>query len=234
MDAYDVRQIVLDAISKRQPSKCGYYHICWWEDRIQCISPHHTGERHDVFFGAGEDVLSKPLSEYQYELISSRILHFCTSAKITLSPVGTKAKDTYEGSRARKRKIKVSAFDAKRLKTLLVTGGGSECSRSDTLQELQGLLDGAKVVSPESIPADVVTMNTKFRLRDCESGEDMVVSLVFPGDAAAGRDFEDMKVSILSSIGLSVFGLRAGQFACGPIKVDEVLFQPEAAGRFDL
>ncbi|MFH1722669.1 MAG: GreA/GreB family elongation factor [Candidatus Altiarchaeota archaeon] len=234
MDTYDVRQIVLDAISKRSPRKCGYYHICWWEERIQCLSPHHTGERHDVFFGAGDDVLSKALSEYQYRLIENRILYFCRGKKITLRPVKSQSKNTCEGGYIRKGKIQVSEFDASRLKTLLVTATSPGCFAEDKLKQLECLLENAKVVTPESMPADAVTMNTKLRLRDYESGEDMVISLVFPADATVPEDFEDMKVSILSSMGLSVFGLRAGQVASGQIRVEEVLYQPEAAGRFDL
>jgi len=201
MDSYDVRQIVLDAISKRSPSKCAYYHICWWEERIQCLSPHHTGERHNVFFGAGEDIFSSGLSEYQYELIGNRILYFCRGKKITLCPIKSKSKNTYEGGYMRKRKIQVTEFDSRRLKTLLLTAKTPGCSAEDELKQLECVLENAKVVAPESIPADVVTMNTRLRVRDHESGEDMVVSLVFPADATVGHDFDDMKVSILSSMG---------------------------------
>ena len=108
------------------------------------------------------------------------------------------------------------------------------CSIENELDQLQKLLDGAEIVPPENIPTDTVTMNSKVRLKDYRSNEDMVSSVVFPTDADNDKAFEDLKVSILTPIGLSVFGRRVGDTVSAKIKVEELLYQPEAAGDFHL
>jgi len=233
MDTQKLRQIIVDAISKRPPSKLKYYHICWWEKRIQCLPPRHTEEKHDIFFGAGEEVFKNGLSSYQYKLIESRIQDFCIVKEITLCPASNK-KGTYGGKYMQKQKILVTEFDSRRLKTLIVTAKTPGCSMEGLLNQLQRLLEKAEIVAPESIPAHVVTMNSKLRLKDYKSSEEMIVSLVFPTGARNGKDFDDMNVSILSPIGLSIFGLKTGDIVSGETRIEEILFQPEAMGRFDL
>jgi regulator of nucleoside diphosphate kinase len=233
MDTQKLRQIIANAISKRPPSELKYYHICWWEKRIQCLSPRHTDEKHNIFFGAGEDAFKNGLSSYQYKLIESRIRDFCTGKGITVGPASNK-KGTYGGKYMQKQEILVTEFDSRRLKTLVVTAKTPGCSMEGLLNRLQRLLENAEIVAPESIPAHVVTMNSKLRLKDHKNGNDIVISLVFPSNAVVDRNFEDMKVSVLSPIGLSVFGRKVGEIVSDEIRIQEILFQPEAMGRFDL
>lgn len=233
MDTQKLRQLIADIISKRPPSELGYYHICWWEKRIRCLSPRHTDEKHDIFFGAGEDTFKNGLSPYQYKLIESRIQDFCTGKKIALGPTSDK-KGIHRGRYVRKRKLQITEFDSRRLTTLVLNARTDRSSPEEKLSQLQRLLESADVVAPESIPAHVVTMNSKLRLKDCKSGDDIVISVVFPHDAAVDRGFEEMKVSVLSPMGLSVFGREVGEIVSDEIRVQEILFQPEATGRFDL
>ncbi len=51
----------------------------------------------------------------------------------------------------------------------------------------------ACTVDNHTIPGDVVTMNSKVRLRDMDSGEDEVYTLVYPTMA----DAEDYRLSVL-------------------------------------
>ena len=233
MDTQKLRQIITDAISKRPPSEMKYYHICWWEKRIQCLSLRHTDKMHDIFFFAGEDTFKNDLSSYQYKLIENRIQDFCKGKKITLGPTSDK-KWTYGDMYMRQQKLQITEFDSRRLTTLVLNARTDGCSTEEKLSQLQRLLEKAEIVAPESIPANVVTMNSKLRLKDYKSGDDIVISLVFPGDATVDKNFEDMKVSVLSPIGLSVFGREVGEIVSEEIRVQELLFQPEATGRFDL
>ena len=233
MNSQTLRQIIVEAISKRPPSELKYYHICWWERRIQCLSFRHTDKMHDIFFFAGEDTFEKGLSTYQYNLIESRIQDFCNSGKITLFTTSDKER-TNGGKYARKHKLKITESDSRRLTTLVLNSRTDGSSSEEKLNQLQRLLEKAEIVAPESIPANIVTMNSKLRLKDCKSGDDIVISLVFPNDATVDKDFEDMKVSVLSPIGLSVFAREVGETVSEEIRVQEILFQPEAMGRFDL
>jgi len=134
----------------------------------------------------------------------------------------------------RKQKFQITEFDSRRLTTLVHNSRTDGSSTEEKLNQLQRLLERAEIVAPESIPANVVTMNSRLRLKDYKSGDDIVISLVFPNDATVDKNFEDMKVSVLSPIGLSVFAREVGETVSEEIKVQEILFQPEAMGRFDL
>ena len=233
MNSQKIKEIVLDAISRRPKSKLKYYHICWWENQIQCLSPHHTKERHGIFFGASEDPFIKGLSSYQLKLIEERIIAFCKSRKIQLHPK-SKPQKTRGGKDMRKQKMQVTEFDSERLSTLITTTKVPGCSIENELVQLQKLLDDAEIVPPQNMPCDTVTMNSKVRLKDYRSNEDMVLSVVFPIDTDNDRTSEDLKVSILTPMGLSVFWHRAGDAVSTKIKVEELLYQPEAAGDFHL
>jgi regulator of nucleoside diphosphate kinase len=100
------------------------------------------------------------------------------------------------------------------------------------VEQLDAELDRARVVSAEEIPPDVVTMNSQVVLRDLDTGEDQVLTLVFPHEA----NVEGRKVSVLAPLGTAVLGYRAGdviewQVPAGTrrLKVERVLFQPEAS-----
>ena len=80
-------------------------------------------------------------------------------------------------------------------------------------------------------------MRSKVRLKDLVSGETNVYSLVFPTEA----DFSEGKISVLAPIGTAILGYKRGDTIEWPVpsglrrlKVDQVLYQPEAAGNFSL
>src|SRR5688572_15788896 len=105
------------------------------------------------------------------------------------------------------------------------------------LNKLEAELDRAEIVDPKHIPADVITMRSKVRLKDLVSHEANTYSLVFPTEA----DFSEGKISILAPIGTAILGFRKGdiiewQVPSGlrKLKVEEVLYQPESAGDHNL
>ena len=111
--------------------------------------------------------------------------------------------------------------------------------RYDVLVDfLRRELARATVVASEQVPRDIATMNSRVRYRDNETAEVFTVSLVYPGeeDSLLGRG------SVLSPTGAALLGLSEGQSiewtTIGArrrnLTLLSVLFQPEAAGRFDL
>lgn len=134
---------------------------------------------------------------------------------------------------AQTRTIYITQADMRRLQPLLE---GMKNSRDD-LRGLQVELESARVVAPTDVPPDVITMNSKARLRDLDTGEAMVFTLVFPGNA----DIEHDKISVVAPIGTAMLGHRVGdEFSwdvpAGSVRlrVEEVLYQPEAAGHYHL
>jgi regulator of nucleoside diphosphate kinase len=135
------------------------------------------------------------------------------------------------------RDIYITKFDLARLRELVEVGLSFKERDREYLESLQTELDRAHIVDPAAIPHDVVTMNSRVRLKDRETGEETIFTLVFPSDA----DIEANKISILAPIGTAILGYRAGDLVEWPVpagmkrlRIEAVLYQPEAAGRYDL
>ncbi|MBE0543025.1 MAG: nucleoside diphosphate kinase regulator [Verrucomicrobia bacterium] len=129
--------------------------------------------------------------------------------------------------------IYITEADMRRLRPLIE---GMKNSRDD-LRGLQAELEHARVVQPTDVPSDVITMNSKARLRDLDTGEEMIFTLVFPGNA----DIEHDKISVVAPIGTAMLGHRVGdefswEVPAGSVRlrVEDVLYQPEAAGHYHL
>jgi regulator of nucleoside diphosphate kinase len=132
-----------------------------------------------------------------------------------------------------KRTIYITRADMTRLRNLIEA---HKVSRDD-LTRLRTELDQARIVEPGDIPADVVTMNSKARLRDLDDQEEMTFTLVFPENASIEHD----RISVLAPIGTAMLGQReedefewevpAGRIR---LKVVKVLYQPEAAKQYHL
>ncbi len=107
-------------------------------------------------------------------------------------------------------------------------------SNSAISEMLEEELSRASIVPVGSLPADVVSMNSKIKFVDLETGKESVVTLVFPHEASV----DENKISVMTPVGAALIGLRVGQtidwtFPNGKtkeIKVVEVIYQPEAAG----
>lgn len=138
-----------------------------------------------------------------------------------------------------RRDIYITEFDLNRLTELLGVWQTFKGSKSTSIH-LEGLseeLDRANIVAQKDIPPDVVTMNSRVRLSDTSKEEDLIYTLVFPRDA----DAEAGKISVLAPIGTAILGYKVGDIIEWPVplgirkvKIEEVLYQPEAAGDFHL
>ncbi len=132
----------------------------------------------------------------------------------------------------------VNQYDLDRLKELIaVVRVFGRKEWQDNADALDRELTDARVISPREVPADVVTMNSRVRIRDRKSGAEQVVVLVFPRDLHA----HPTNVCILDPIGLGLFGRRIGDVYEVRNKrgetlyqVEEILYQPEAAGDFHI
>ena len=136
-----------------------------------------------------------------------------------------------------KRTIFITEFDKARLQELIAVATDFGKQQRDDLESLVGELSQAKVVEPKEIPADVVTMNSKVKLRDQKTDEVMEYTLVFPKDA----DYESGAISILAPVGTAILGYAVGDVIDWPVPsgiihlhIEEILYQPEAAGHFHL
>jgi regulator of nucleoside diphosphate kinase len=138
---------------------------------------------------------------------------------------------------AKRRTLYITQFDKERLEELMGVArffGGS--SRAD-LQDLEEEMKRAHIVSPQEIPSDVVTMNSQVLLCDIDTLETMTYTLVFPKDA----DIDSGSISVLAPVGTAILGYRQGDIVEWPVpagirrlRIEKVLYQPEAAGDYTL
>ncbi len=132
----------------------------------------------------------------------------------------------------KKNEIIISNLDHHRLTELidnLEATSGQEISAS--LLQLREELGRAKITRTDKIPANVITMNSRFRIRDMDSGQEFTYTLAWPEDA----DIENNKISILAPVGTGLLGYRVGNTVEWPVpagvrkfKIEEILYQPEA------
>ena len=129
--------------------------------------------------------------------------------------------------------ILVTESDFERIQSLIESCRSSWRQDLHQLDTLEEELDKAKIVKPADIPPDVVTMNSRVRVKDITVGREFVCQIVFPKDADSGLN----RISILAPIGSALLGYRSGstvewQMPSGTrrLKVLSVEYQPEAAG----
>ncbi|AMM52798.1 GreA/GreB family elongation factor [Rufibacter sp. DG15C] len=95
----------------------------------------------------------------------------------------------------------------------------------------------ATIIPAHEVPVDVVTMHSQVRLREKKSGVVMDLSLVYPKEA----DVATRKISVLAPVGSAILGRKVGEEIECPApggtllyEIEEVMYQPEAAGDFHL
>jgi len=103
--------------------------------------------------------------------------------------------------------------------------------------QLARRMAAAEVTPARGVDPDVVTMNSRVRLKDIDTGACHTFKLVFQRDAGG----LDESISVLSPLGCALLGTRVGdvidwrvRFGVRRMRIDSVPYQPEAAGDFDL
>lgn len=129
-------------------------------------------------------------------------------------------------------KIHITKNDRRKLVDLI----GAVPKRDKFHDALLTELDRAIIVEPESVPTDVVTMNTLVTFSDTATGQNHEFWLVFPDDA----NVAERKVSVLSPIGCALLGYKVGDIVglSTPngekiIRIESIKYQPEATGNYE-
>jgi regulator of nucleoside diphosphate kinase len=133
------------------------------------------------------------------------------------------------------RRIVLTEQDMTRLRQLVEHHAGGKNAEEGAALEAE--LDRAEVVASTDVPPDVVTMNSRVRFCDADTGEEHEATLVYPADA----NIDAWRISVLAPVGAALLGLSIGQVIDWPLpsgatkrlRVVSVLYQPEAAGDFN-
>jgi regulator of nucleoside diphosphate kinase len=136
-----------------------------------------------------------------------------------------------------KRTLLFTEVDRFRLGQLLASDDARGLARWHLLDELEWQLETSEAALPESIPEDVVTMNSIVRLVNVNSAAEVVCRVVYPEDV----DLFDCGVSVLDPLGTSLIGCEVDDLVeCesgkgpGLWRIAEIVFQPERSGAFHL
>lgn len=124
-------------------------------------------------------------------------------------------------------RINKSIHDARRMKTI----GSKEA------EILLNELNSAEIVEPHEIPHDVVTMNSIVKISFLNANKTLQFQIVYPDQA----NIKENKISIFSPVATALIGYKKSDeiewivpSGLTKIRIDEIIYQPEAAGDFDL
>jgi regulator of nucleoside diphosphate kinase len=94
-------------------------------------------------------------------------------------------------------------------------------------------LDRAAVIHGKAIPSDVITLQSRVRLKDMDNGNDTTSVLVIPTHASPASG----AISVLSPVGAALIARREGdevevRVPGGPrrLRIEQMLYQPEGSG----
>ena len=131
----------------------------------------------------------------------------------------------------------ITDIDQRRLRSYLRDAAWSGELDTRRLASLHGRLRRAQIVGPKDVPANVVTMNSLVVLRNVESGNRLTCRLTYPSEARQSP----RNVCVSRPLGMAMLGKRVGQVIRWPsgtrdrrMRIQQVLYQPEAAGELHL
>jgi len=130
------------------------------------------------------------------------------------------------------KEIIVTTRDHAELSSVIAVTGKVSHRVKWELRLLENELNRARIVAPEKVPPDVITINTRAEFLDLETGERMEFTVVLPIDA----NTNDGKISVLAPLGTAMLGYRVGDefvwhvpHGLRRLKVIKLHFQPEAS-----
>jgi regulator of nucleoside diphosphate kinase len=129
----------------------------------------------------------------------------------------------------------VTEHDLKHLRGLIDEAAWNGDRRRAELERLADELSRRTRLPSDEVPPDVITLNSRVQLFELDTGQSLACSLVLPQAADIGQ----LKISILSPVGLAMFGHRVGDIFDSPapggtqrLEVTAIWYQPEAVGDY--
>lgn len=130
----------------------------------------------------------------------------------------------------------INKNDFSRIHQSLLFAKQNKTVKKDDAEKLSHELKSATLVDPANVPDDVVTMNSIVKIHFANTKQKLQFKLVYPQEA----NLKENKISILSPVGIALIGYRTGSeiqwdlpAGKAQIIIDEIIYQPEAAGDFE-
>ncbi len=133
--------------------------------------------------------------------------------------------------------IIVNTLDHQRLWEWIQNEKSNPRNHADSLRKLADELSRATIYQPAEIPPDIVTMNSEVSITNLSNNQQQTIKLVYPNDA----DIASKRISIFAPIATALLGFRVGDVVQWPVpkgvislRIDAIVYQPEASGDFTL
>lgn len=135
------------------------------------------------------------------------------------------------------KKVTLTKNDYTRIYKAITDAKNSKTINSNEAEKLLSELSKAEIVTSEKIDKDVVTMNSEVKFFFENTQKEQSFKIVYPKDA----NLKENKISIFSPIATALIGYKIGDEiewivpgGMTKIKIVDLIYQPEAAGDFDL
>ena len=132
--------------------------------------------------------------------------------------------------------IRITEPDFDRLNAL-VDSPRYRATHPSFLMLLKEELNRGNVVPGDEVGDGVVTMRSRVRVRDLSTEEPEIYELMYPDEA----DIREGRLSVLAPLGIALLGAKVGRIVTFDtpggrrrIRVEKILYQPEAAGDLHL
>lgn len=135
------------------------------------------------------------------------------------------------------KKIIINKLDYLRIKQFLGNAIQIRSISNSEAEKLLKELEAAEVIDPEKIPSHVVTMNSIVKLTFLNNNTQATFQLVYPDQA----NLKENRISIFSPVATALIGYSVGDLiewivpaGITKIRIDEILYQPESSGDYNL
>ncbi len=131
----------------------------------------------------------------------------------------------------KKKKYIITSLDYDRIAKIIDSFNPHDSS----VKKIKDKLKKARIIEPQKIEPIIITMNTKFRLKNLGNGMRNEFVLVFPDQRAPEKNH----VSIFDFLGTEAFCHKVGEVIPSAnndcfFLIENIIYQPEAAGDFHL
>ena len=133
--------------------------------------------------------------------------------------------------------IQLTKVDYTRIKKSINTALHDRRVNKSEADSLLRELDSARLVEPHEIPPDTVTMNSIVRLKFLDRDNEIEFQIVYPKEADSSKN----KISIFSPVATALIGYKTGDeiewvvpAGITKMKIEKIVYQPEAAGDLHL
>lgn len=135
------------------------------------------------------------------------------------------------------KKLIINKLDFLRIQKCIDEAKNVKSITAGEADSLMRELNSAEIVEPEKIPSNVVTMHSIVKISFLNTKKQIQFQIVYPREA----NLKENKISIFSPVATALIGFQAGDEVewivpggLTKIRVDEIVYQPEAAGDYSL